>query len=133
MKCTTDTSKAHDDRRRQDPVGDRNVEEGDHRHPQDIQDGNRDADTFCAQPVEPAEGELALLLARQPARARQEMSPVLLENLETAIRPAVTLLLVSLEAVRQQAVAVTLVGVMRLPAKLEQSKAEIGILANRVA
>ena len=124
---------AHDDRRGQDAVGNGNIEECDDRYPDDIEDGNCNADAFRAQPVEPAEREFALLLAREPAPARQESAPMLLENLEAAIGPAVPLLLVGLEAVWQQAVPVTLVGVVGLPAKLEQREAEIGVFADRVA
>ena len=58
---------------------------------------------------------------------------MLLENLEAAIGPAVALLLVGLETVGQQAVAVAAVGVMRVPAELEQREAEIGVLADGVA
>ena len=92
-----------------------------------------DAEALGAEPVEPAEREFALLVAREPAGARQEAAPVLLEDLEAAIGPAVALLLVGLETVGQQAVAVAAVGVMRLPAVLEQREAEIGVLADRVA
>ena len=86
-----------------------------------------------AEPVEPAEREFALLLAREQARARQELPPVLLEDLEAAIGPAVALLLVGLEGVGQQAVAVAAVGVVDLPALFEHGEAEIGVLADGVA
>ena len=69
----------------------------------------------------------------EPARARQEAPPVLLQDLEAAIGPAVALALVGQEAVRQQAVAVAPVGVVREPAELEDGEAEIGVLADRVA
>ena len=68
---------------------------------------------FRAEPIEPAEPKLALLVAGEPSAARQEAAPVLLENLQAAIGPAVTLLLVGFEGVGQQTVAVTPVGVMR--------------------
>src|SRR6185437_10273844 len=97
-----------DDRNGENAVGHRDVEESDDRHPDDIQDSDHDADTFGAEPIEPTEREFALLIAGQPARAGQEAAPVLLEDLESAIGPAVTLFLVSLEAVGQQAVAVAL-------------------------
>ena len=58
---------------------------------------------------------------------------MLLDDLQAAIGPAVALLLVGLEAVRQQAVAIALVGVMRLPALFEHGEAEIGVFADRVA
>ena len=58
---------------------------------------------------------------------------MLFHDLEAAIGPAVTLFLVGLEAVGQQAVAVAPVGVMRLPAELEQREPEIGVLADSVA
>ena len=87
----------------------------------DIEDRDHDADAFGAEPVEPAEREFALLVAGQPAGAGQEAAPVLLDDLEAAIGPAVALLLVGLEGVGQQAVAVAPVGVMRLPAELEHA------------
>ncbi len=52
------------------------------------------------------------------ARARHETAPVLLDDLEAAIGPAMALLLEGLIGVRQQAVAVAVVGVMREPAML---------------
>src|SRR5262245_4205757 len=111
-------NKAHQDRGGEDAVGQGNIEECDHRHPADIEDGDCNANGFGAEPVEPAESEFALLLAREPAAARQEPAPVLFENLETAIGPAMALLLVRIEAVRQQAVTIALVGVVGLPAEL---------------
>ena len=66
-------------------------------------------------------------------RAGQETPPVLLHDLEAAIGPAVALLLVGVEAVGQQAVAVAPVGVVREPAEFENGQAEIGVLADRVA
>src|SRR5581483_7433025 len=101
--------------------------------PDQVQNGDDDANALGAEPIEPAEQEFALLLAREPARAGQEAAPVLLENLEAAIGPAVALLLVSLEGVGQQAMAIAAPGVMRLPAELENGEAEIGVLANGVA
>ena len=58
---------------------------------------------------------------------------MLLEDLQAAVSPAIALLLVGVERVGQEAVAVALVGVMRVIAKLEQGQAEIGVLADRVA
>src|SRR4029078_4270124 len=53
-------------------------------------------------------------------------------DLEAAIGPAVPLLLVGLEAVRQQSMAVTMIGVMGLPAELEQSEPKIRVFADCV-
>src|SRR5215470_15027391 len=58
---------------------------------------------------------------------------MLLDDLESARGPAVALLLVGLEGVGQQTVAVAAVGVMRLPAELQDGKPEIGVLADGVA
>src|SRR5262249_4119426 len=73
------------------------------------------------------------LLGREPARARQETTPVLAEDLEAAGGPAVALLLVGLERVGEEAVAVAPVGVMREPALFQDGEAEIGVLADRIA
>ena len=86
-----------------------------------------------AEPVEPAEGEFALLVGGQAAGARQEAAPVLLGNLEPAIGPAVALLLEGLEGVGQQAMAVAAIGVMGQPAVLDDRQPEIGVLADGVA
>src|SRR5207237_4519706 len=99
----------------------------------EIEDRDRNAERFRAQPVEPAQCKFALLLAREPARARQQAAPVLLENLEAAESPAIALLLVGLERIGQKPVAVTTIGVMDLPALFERHQAKIGVLANRVA
>ena len=56
-----------------------------------------DAEALGAEPVEPAEREFALLVAGELAGAGQEAAPVLLQNLEAAIGPAVALLLVGFE------------------------------------
>src|SRR5205085_1742535 len=77
--------------------------------------------------------KLAALVGRQPARAGQKAPPVLLDDLEAAIGPAVALFLEGLIGVRQQAMAVAVVGVVGGPAVLDDGKAEIGILANGVA
>src|SRR3974390_3022266 len=122
-----------DDRRSQDAIRDGDVEERHHRHPYAVEDRNGDANAFGAEPVEPAEGEFPLLFARQLACAGQEAPPVLLQDLESAIGPAVPLLLVGLEAVRQQAASIAFVRIVRLPAELEQSETEIGVLADRIA
>ena len=83
---------------------------------------------FGAEPVEPAERELALLVAGEATRARQETPPMLADDLQAAIGPAVALLLERLEGVGQQAVAVAAVGVVDLPAMLEHGQPEIGVL-----
>ena len=98
--------------------------ERDDRHPEQIEDRDHDADRFRAEPVQPAEREFALLLARQAAaRAAADWRQCLLQDLEAAIGPAVALLLVGLEGVGQQAVAVAPVGVVDLPAMLEHDAA----------
>jgi hypothetical protein len=74
-----------------------------------------------------------MLIAVEPAGARQESAPVLLHNLEATIGPAVALFLVGLEAVRQQSVTVTTIGVMRLPAEFEKSEPKICVFADCVA
>ena len=58
---------------------------------------------------------------------------MLAQDLQAAIGPAVALLLVGLEGVGQQAVAVAPVGVVDLPAVLEHEQAEIGVLDDGVA
>src|SRR4029079_9955140 len=124
---------ACDDRYCQNAVWHSNVEECDDRHPDDIEHGDSDAKPLGAQPIEPAQSEFALLIAVEPAGARQEPAPVLLHDLEATISPAVALLLVRLEAIRQQSVAVAVIGVVGLPAELEQSESKIGVFADRVA
>ena len=57
---------------------------------------------------------------------------MLFKDLESTVGPAVTLLLVGLKIVGQQAMAVAAVGVMR-EAGLQQPQAEFGVLANRIA
>ena len=91
------------------------------------------AERFGTEPIQPAEREFALLLAGELARARQEATPVLLQDLQAAIGPAMALLLVGVESVGKQAVAVAPVGVMHLPALLEHGEAEIGVLDDGVA
>src|SRR5690242_2790169 len=58
---------------------------------------------------------------------------MLLENLEAAIGPPVSLFLVGIEAIGQQAVTIALVRIVGLPAEFEQRQAEVGVLANGVA
>src|SRR6266849_2449476 len=58
---------------------------------------------------------------------------MLLEDLKSARGPAVALFLVGLEGVGQQAVAVAAIGVMSLPAELQDGKPKIGVLADGVA
>src|SRR5476649_2127013 len=115
---------------RQDAIRHRDVEEGDDWHPDDIEDGDDDAEAFGAEPIKPAERKFTLLIAGEAAHAGQETAPVLLENLEAAIGPAMALLLVGLEAVGQEAVAIAPVGVMRLPTEFEQREAQIGVFAD---
>ena len=122
-----------DDRQRQDLVGNGDVGEGDDRHPDQVEDRDQHAEAFGAEPVQPAQREFAALIRRQPARAGQEPPPVLLDDLEAAIGPAMALLLEGLVGVGQQAVAVAVVGVMRQPAVLDDGKAQIGVLADGVA
>src|SRR5262249_58964902 len=86
-----------------------------------------------ARRVDPAARELALLVGREQAHAGQEAPPVLADDLQAAIGPAVALLLVGLEGVGQEAVAVAAAGVERRPALLDDGEAEIGVLADRVA
>src|SRR5262249_50030461 len=114
-----------EDRDGEDLVGDGDAGQGDNGHPDEIEDCDRNPDRFRAQPVEPADREFAFLLARETAAARQEMTPVLSQNLEAAIGPPVALLLISLESVGEEAVAVASVGIMDLPAVLEHEQAEI--------
>src|SRR5512139_2855390 len=54
---------AGDDRRGQNPVWHRDIEERDDRHPDDVEDGDHNANTFRAEPIEPAKRELPLLIA----------------------------------------------------------------------
>src|SRR5205085_3028969 len=101
-------------------------------YPDEVEQRHDHAEAFGTQPVQPAEAIFALLVGRQPAPSRQEVPPVLLDDLETAIGPAVTLLLEGLVGVGQQALAVAVVGVVRSPAELLDRKAEIAVLADRV-
>src|SRR5439155_4005038 len=94
---------------------------------------HRNADRFGTEPIEPAEREFPLLFARETARPRQQMAPMFAQNLEAAIGPAMALLLVGVERVGQQAVAVAPVGIVDVPAELERGEAEISVLHNRVA
>src|SRR6185437_6363628 len=90
----------------EDAVGYGYVEKGDDRHPRDIQRSDHDSDRFGAEPIEPAEREFTLLVAGEAARAGQKPAPVLAHDLKAAIGPAVTLLSVSLQVIRQQAMAI---------------------------
>src|SRR5512147_807015 len=58
---------------------------------------------------------------------------MLLDELHTAISPAVALPLIGGKVARQQAPAVAGIGVMRPPSALEQREAEIGVLDDGVA
>jgi hypothetical protein len=44
-------NEADEDRRGQDAIRDGDIEESHHRHPNNIQNGHRDANAFCAKPV----------------------------------------------------------------------------------
>src|SRR5260221_11041657 len=83
--------------------------------------------------MEPANCKFALLLARKCVGARQQVTPMLAQNLQTAIGPSVALLLVGLECVGQQAVSVAPVGVMNLPAMLEHQQTEIAVFDDCIA
>ncbi len=122
-----------DDRKRQDLVGNRDVGEGDDRHPDQVEDRDHDAEAFGPEPVQPTQREFAALIRCQPAGAGQEPPPVLLDDLEAAIGPAVALLLERFIGVGQQAFAVAHIGVVGEPARLLDRKPEIGVLADRVA
>ena len=122
-----------DDRQRQDLVGNGDVGKGDDRHPDQIEDGDQHAEAFGAEPVQPAQREFAPLVGRQPARAGQEAPPVLLDDLEAAIGPAVALLLEGLVGVRQQAVAVAVVGVVRQPAVLDDARGPRSVSSQMVS
>src|SRR5262249_33032067 len=90
---------SREDRDGEDLVGDSDAGEGDNGHPDEIEDCDRNPDRFRAQPVQPTDREFAFLLARETAAAGQEMAPMLAQNLEAAIGPAIALLLISLERV----------------------------------
>src|SRR5262245_9845317 len=90
---------SREDRDGEDLVGDGDADEGDDGYPDEIEDCHRNADRFRAQPVEPADREFAFLLARETAVEGQQMAPMLAQNLEAAIGPAIALLLISLESV----------------------------------
>src|SRR6266404_5859413 len=122
-----------DDRQCQDLVRNGDVGEGHDRHPDQIEDRDQNTETFGPEPVQPAERKFAPLIGREPARAGQETPPVLLDDLEAAISPAMALLLERLIGVGQQAMAVAVVGVMRQPAVLDDREAQIGVLADGVA
>src|SRR5262249_40911810 len=101
--------------------------------PQQIENGDQDANRFGAKPVEPADCELALLIAGEAACARQEAPPMLADDLQSAIGPAITLLLERLVGVGQQAVTVALVGVLHLPAMLQHGQPEVAVFDDSVA
>src|SRR5207248_5329576 len=109
------------------------VGESNNRDPDQVEDGHEHAKAFGAEPVQPAKRKFTALIGRQPARAGKKTSPVLLDDLETATGPAMALLLESLVGVRQQPVAVAVIGVVRQPAMLDDREPEIGVLADGVA
>ena len=88
-----------EDRDGEDLVGDCDADEGDDGHPDEIEDCHRNPDRFRAQPVEPTDREFAFLLARETAVAEHQMAPMLSQNLEAAIGPAIALLLIGLESI----------------------------------
>ena len=61
---------SRDDRDRQDAIRHRDIGERDHRHPEDVQQRDHDADRVGADPGKPADAVFAFLLAREPGRAR---------------------------------------------------------------
>src|SRR5262245_59676669 len=61
------------------------------------------------------------------------MTPMLSQNLETAVGPAMTLLLVSLEGIGEEPVSVAPVGVVDLPPMFEHQQAEVAVLDDGVA
>src|SRR5882757_5164563 len=109
---------SRENRQREDHVRNGDAGEGDNRHPDQVEDRNHYPDRFRAQPIQPADAKLALLLARQPSDARQQMAPVLPQDLEAAIGPPMALLLESIEGVGQETMPVASIGVMDLPALL---------------
>src|SRR5262245_5785563 len=126
-KVSNRHNEACNDRDGQDAIGNGNVEECHHRNPDDIEDGNGYADAFGAEPIKPAKRKLALLLAGEAAAARKEAAPMFFQDLEAAVSPTVPLLLVSFKAVRQQAAAITPVGIMSLPAEFKQRQSKVGV------
>src|SRR6202034_91071 len=97
------------------------------RSPDLMEDRDHHAEAFGAEPVQPAQREFAALIRRQPARARKQAPPVLLGDLAPAIGPTMALLLEGLIGVRQQAVAIGVVGVMGHPAVFDNAEAEVGV------
>ena len=124
---------SRENRQREDLVRNGDAGESDDRHPDQIEDRDHHPDRFRAQPVEPADAKLALLLARQPRGAGQQMAPVLPQDLEAAIGPTMALLLESVESVGQETMPVASIGVMDLPAMLENQQPEIAVLDDGVA
>ena len=122
MKWASVTDEGRQDRDGEDLVGDGDAGEGDHRHP----DRLRIATTT---PIDSAPSQLSQPSANsrfcsrvRPAARGSEMAPVLAQDLEAAIGPAMALLLEGFEGVGQQPVTVAPVGVMDLPALLEHGR-----------
>ena len=69
----------------------------------------------------------------EPARARQEPPPVLLDDLHRAGGPAVPLHLERAIVLRQQSPAVPAVGVVSAPDALQKGEPEVAVLDERVA
>src|SRR5260221_13656484 len=80
-----------EDRNGQNLVGDGDADDGDERHPNEVQQRDEHADALGAEPRQPAEREFALLLAAEQAAPRQEPAPVLLNDLEAAVDHAIAL------------------------------------------
>src|SRR5438876_1129415 len=87
----------------------------------------------CRRPLRCARTAGFACSGRRRPRARQELAPVLLDDLRAARGPPVALFLERLERIGQQAPAVAAVGVERAPAVLEDGKPEVGILDDGVA
>ncbi len=67
--------KTHDNRGRQDSVGNGDIEDCNKRDPDNIEDGDHDADALRTEPIEPAKGKLAFLFAGRrltPGRKRRQ-------------------------------------------------------------
>ena len=87
------------DRDGEDLVGNGNVGKRDNGNPDEIEDCDRNPDRFRTQPVQPTDRKFAFLLARQSGGAGQQVTPMLSQDLEAAISPAMALLLIGLESI----------------------------------
>ena len=131
-KWITDTVKVAMIGKREDAIGHRDIGEGDDRDPDDVQKRDDHADAVGAEPVEPADAVFALLLTGQAIDPRQQPPPMLAQQLEAAIGPALALALIGVEGVGQEPMTVAMVGVVGDIAVLEKRKAEIGVLDDGV-